>query len=75
MNEADMGLITRKRVLGVCDQVRLNLTCSATETSYNIEILHVFSLVIILLLKLITKALSRLRGCAGWSASLLFVCN
>ena len=28
-----MGWVTRKPVFGVCDQVRLKLTCSATETS------------------------------------------
>ena len=33
LNVSHMSLITRKPVFGVCDQVRLKLACSATETS------------------------------------------
>ena len=34
------GPLARKP-FGVCDKVRLKPSCSATETSYNIEILHI----------------------------------
>ena len=30
----------RKPIFGVCDQVRLKPACSATETSYSLEILY-----------------------------------
>ena len=36
-----MSLVTRKPVLGVCDQVRLKPACSAIETSKRLEILHI----------------------------------
>ena len=42
-----------------------NPSCSATQTSYNIEISLVASLDIILSSTRITKALIRLCGCAG----------
>ena len=45
---------------------------SATGTSQKIEISPVPSLHVILSTKRITKALIRLRGCAGWSAPVLF---
>ena len=45
---------------------------SATETSYKIVITPVASLHMILSNMRITKALIRLRGCAGWSAPVLF---
>ena len=45
---------------------------SATETCYKIEILTVESFDMILSKIKITKALVRLRGCAGWSAPVLF---
>ena len=45
--------------------------CSATETSYKIEFSLVASLYMIVSNKLITTALVRLCGCAGWSAPLL----
>ena len=54
-----MDHVARKYVFGVSDKVRLKLTCSATETSYNIEISPVASLNMILSHKKIT---------AGWSA-------
>ena len=56
-----MSLVTRKPVFGVCDQIRLKPAC-----------LHVKTKDIILSKQRITKALIRLRGCAGWSAPLLF---
>ena len=34
-----MSLITRKPVLGVCDQLRLKLAFSASEANYSLEIL------------------------------------
>ena len=67
-----MSHVTRKPVFGVCDQVRLKLACSATETCQGLEILVIASRGIILSRQRTTKALIRLRGCAGWSAPLLF---
>ena len=51
---------------------RLKPVSSATETRQKSEISLVASLDMILSNKRITKALIRLRGCAGWSAHLLF---
>ena len=67
-----MGLIARKPVFGVSDTVRFKPASSGTETSHEIEIAIETSLGMILSKKRITKALIRLRGCAGWSASVLF---
>ena len=67
-----MGLDATKPVLGVSKKARLKPVSSATDTSLKIEILLVASLNMILSNKRITKALIRLRGCAGWSAPLLF---
>ena len=67
-----MSLITRKPVFGVSDRVRLKWACSATEASYSQEISDLDSKCIILSKQWTTKALIRLRGCAGWSAPLLF---
>ena len=67
-----MSHITRKPVFGVCDKVRLKLACTATETSYGLEISAIASRGIILSKQRTTKVLIRLRGCAGWSAPLLF---
>ena len=57
---------------GVCDQVRLKLVCSADETSYVLKFQTIASRGIKLSRQRKTKALIRLRGCAGWSAPLLF---
>ena len=57
---------------GVCDQLRFKPACAATETSQNLEILDLETRDIILSKEQTTKALIRLRGCAGWSAPLLF---
>ena len=65
--------MTRKPVFEVCDQVRLKPVCSATETSYSLEILNLQRRGIILSRQRTTKVLIRLRGCADWSAPLLFV--
>ena len=67
-----MGLVSRKPVFGVSDKASFKLVSSATETSQKIEISLVASLDMILLDKRITKALISLRGCAGWSAPVLF---
>ena len=56
----------------VSDQVRLKLACSATEASRRLEILAPETRDITLSRQRTTKALIRLRGCAGWSAPLLF---
>ena len=65
-------LVTRKPVFGVCDQSRLKPACSATKTSKKLEILDIETRGIILSKQRITRALTRLRRCAGWSAPLLF---
>ena len=57
---------------GFSDQVRLEPACSASETSYRLEILDIETRGIIISQQRIIKALIRLRGCAGWSAPLLF---
>ena len=67
-----MGSEAKKPVFGVSDNVIPKPTSSATETIYKSEILHVASFDMILSNKLITKALIRLQGCAGWSVPLLF---
>ena len=67
-----MGLVARKPVLGVPVKARFKPVSSATETIKKIEISPVASLHINFFKKRITKALIRLRGCAGWSAPLLF---
>ena len=64
--------VTRKPVFGIFDQVRLKPACWATETSQSLEIANVETRDIILSRHRTTKALIRLRGCAGWSAPLLF---
>ena len=50
----------------------LKPACSATETSYSLEMMDLASIHIILSRQRTTKMKIRLRGCAGWSASLLF---
>ena len=71
-NNKKVGLVARKTVFGVSEKGSFELVSSATETSKNIEIPPVASLHMILFKKQITKALIRLRGCAGWSAPVLF---
>ena len=61
--------VTRKPVFGICYKVRLKPACSATES---IEISSIASSGITLYRQRTIKALIRLRGCAGWSAPLLF---
>ena len=68
----NMGLVARKPVFGVSSKVSFKPVSSATETSKKIEISPVSSLDMILSKKRITKALIRLRVCAGWSAPVLF---
>ena len=67
-----MGLVARNPVFGISDKARPKPVTSATETCKKIEISHMASLHLVLSKKQITKALIRLRGCAGWSAPLLF---
>ena len=67
-----MGRDARKPVFGVSDKVRFKPACSGTGTRLKIEISPVASLHMILYKRRITKALIRLRGCAGWTVPLLF---
>ena len=52
--------------------IKPQITCSATETIMNIEIVHEASFYIILFNKRITKLLIKLRRCIGWSAPFLY---
>ena len=47
----NLGLVARKPVFGVCGQVKLNPSCSATATSKRVDVLHIACLVIILSMK------------------------
>ena len=62
----------RKRVFGSFRQVRLKLACSATEARLRLEILVTHTRDNTLSRQRTTKALIRLRGCAGLSAPLMF---
>ena len=64
-----LSLVTRKPVF---DQVRDKQASSASETFYRLEVSDIETRDIILSRQRTTKALIRLRGCAGWSALLLF---
>ena len=64
--------VTRKPVFGVCDQGTLKPACAATEARQRLETLDIETRGIILSGQRTTKTLIRLRGCTGWSASLLF---
>ena len=66
-----LGHVARKPVFGVSHEV-IKPACLATETSWKIAISLMSSLDMILSNMHIKKALIRLRGCAGWSAPLLF---
>ena len=57
---------------GFFHQVILQLACSATETSWSLESLDFGRIGIILSRQWKTKALIRLRRCAGWPAPFLF---
>ena len=67
-----MGLVRRKPVFGVSDKVGFKQACSATITCLKVEISLEASLDTEHSIKRKTKALIRLRGCAGWCAPLLF---
>ena len=67
-----VGLEATKPVFGDSDKTRLKPISSATKTSYKIDNSLVASLDRILSNERITTALIRLRGCAGWCATLLF---
>ena len=75
MSQETLYYVTRNPVFGVCNQVRLKQACSATETSYGLEVLAIASRDITLSKQRTTKVLIRLHGCAGWSAALLFACG
>ena len=63
---------TRQNVSsGVSDQARHKPACTATEASWSLEISTIESRDIILYKQRTTKALIRLRECAGWSAPFL----
>ena len=64
-----MGLVATKPVFGVSDKTRLKPVSSATGAP---EISLKTSLDMVLFKTRIIKALIRLRGCAGWSAPVLF---
>ena len=65
--------ISRENVFSrIFDQVTFKPDCSATEASSNLVTLDRASIHIILSKQRTTKVLIRLRGCAGWSAPLLF---
>ena len=57
---------------GVSNQARHKPACTATEAGLSLEISAIESRDIILSKQQTTKVLIRLRGCAGWSAPLLF---
>ena len=67
-----MSHVTRKPIFGVCDQGRLKSACAATKARQRLEISDIETKGIILSRQWTTKALIRLRRCAGWSAPLLF---
>ena len=71
----DVALIRHvmtKPAFGIFDRVRLKPACSITEVSQSHEIAHIETKAIVLFRQRTTKALIRLRSCAGWSAPLLF---
>ena len=72
MSRLNMELVARKPSFVVSDKASFKPASSATETSWKIEISSVARLHMILSEKRITKALIRLCGCAGWSATVLF---
>ena len=68
-----IGATSRENVSsGIFDHIRFKAACSATEASSNLETLDIASIHIIRFKKRTTKVLIRLRGCAVWSAPLLF---
>ena len=68
----ELSLVTRKPVFGVSDQIRHKPACAATEASYSLEISDIETRDDILSGQRKLKVLIRLRGCADWSAPLLF---
>ena len=72
MGAHHLVLFVTKPIFGVSEKARLKPISSATDTSYKTEISHVANFDIVLYKTRITKALIRLRGCAGWSAPVLF---
>ena len=70
--ENHLGLIARKPVFGVPSKRVSNQSPQLQRLAKKIEILPVARLNMVLSKKRITKVLIRLRGCAGWSAPVLF---
>ena len=68
-----MGFDVRKLAFGVFDQVRLKPVCSASETSYNIEIAHLTDLPKLYFQRVNNKCADQI----AWiqSGPLLFACN
>ena len=60
--------------VSLTDQLKLKPACSATEANYNVEILYE-ALLASLDDMLCRERITKVRGCAGWSAPLLFACN
>ena len=60
-----LTLVTRKPVFGICDEARHKPACAATEARQRLEISEIDTRGIILSRQQKTKALIRLRGCAG----------
>ena len=59
--------ITGKPVCGICDHVKLKPVCSATETSWSLEILDLASIGIMM-------SVQQTTGCAGMQADLHRCC-
>ena len=67
-----MNQVTRKLVFRGVRPGRTRPACSASEAGYRLENFDLASIDISLSKQRTTKALVRLRGCAGLSAPLLF---
>ena len=67
-----MGVDATKPVFRASEKARLKSVSTATETSQKIENSQVANLDMVLSKKRKIKVLISLRGCAGWSAHLLF---
>ena len=72
LDTGSLSLAGRKPVFGISEKATFKLVSSATQTGKKFEISPVESLHMILSTKRITKVLIRLRGCACWSAPVLF---
>ena len=66
----NMSLVTRKPVFGICNQGRLKVACLIQKLA-RVENMDITIKGIVLSRQWTTKALIRLRGCAGWSVPFL----